>query len=179
MLWTIMNIFGGVPGRCAITVFQSLMSALASIPGFKYGKLLGLDYRIKNALRQKRFDRVARLANELLEIAREYPDDWSFGNAIHKGHLALGWVRLHEGEIEAAKHQFLEAGKTVGSPQLKSFGPNMALAAELLRRGESESVLEYLKLCRKFWEMGDKHLDYWQWQIQSGQEPDFGANLRY
>jgi hypothetical protein len=143
MLWKIINSFGGVPGRCLITVFQSLMSTLASVPGFKYGKLLGLEYQIKNALRRKRYDRVAFLANQLLEIAREYPDDWSFGNAIHKGHLALGWVRLHEGKIEAAKHHLLEAGKTGGSPQLNSFGPNMALAAELLRRGERESVLEY------------------------------------
>ena len=179
VLEKILKSFGGMPGKLLTVVFRSFMSMLATIPGLKYGKLIGLEYRIDKALRRKQFDHAKCLANELLEIAREYPDDWSCGNAIHKGHLALGWVSLHEGEIEAANRQLLEAGKTLGSPQLKSFGPNMALAAELLRRGEKNSVLEYLSLCREFWEMGVEHLDYWQRQIQSGLEPDFGPNLRY
>jgi hypothetical protein len=179
MLSKIVTSFGGVPGRFLLSVHRWLFSVLASIPGFKYGKLLGLDYRVQNALRRQQFDRAAGLANALLEVAREYPDDWNYGNAVHKGHLALGWVRLQEGDIEGAKHRLLEAGRTVGSAQLNTFGPNMSLAAELLRRGESEAVLEYLRLCREFWEMGNKQLDYWQWQIRSGQEPDFGANLRY
>lgn len=42
----------------------------------------------------------------------------------------------------------------VGSPQLKSFGPSMGLAKELVRDGEKEAVIEYLKLCAQFWESG-------------------------
>jgi len=45
---------------------------------------------------------------------------------------------LKEGKVEDAKHYLLEAGKTPGSPQLNSFGPDMSLAEEL----ESFSLLD-------------------------------------
>ena len=69
------------------------------------------------------------------------------------------------------------AGKTPGSPQLNSFGPNMMLAEALLEAGRKETVIEYLKLCGKFWKRGQ--VDKWIEVIKEGGIPKFGANLRY
>ena len=60
-------------------------------------------------------------------------------------------LALQAGDVEEAKRRLLAAGKTSGSPALRSFGPNMALAEKLLEKGERDVVLEYFELCKKFW----------------------------
>ena len=124
-------------------------------------------------------ERATALANEVLETANHRAGDWNTGNAIHKGNLALGLVALHAGNVAEAKSRLLAAGKTPGSPQLDSFGPNMTLAKELLQKGEKDAVLQYFELCRKFWKMDHGALDRWEAQIRAGSVPDFGANLIY
>jgi tetratricopeptide (TPR) repeat protein len=106
-------------------------------------------------------------------------DDWNHGNAIHKAHLVLGRVALQRGDVDAAKRELLEAGRTPGSPQLDSFGPNMTLARDLLLKDEKDVVLEYFAQCAKFWEMGDQNLEEWTASVKAGIVPDFGANLMY
>lgn len=78
---------------------------------------------------------------------------------------------------KTAAGYLLEAGRTPGSPQLSSFGPNMQLARELLEAGETRPVLEYFELCRKFWP--SPALDAWAAEVRAGQIPEFGANLKY
>ena len=118
-------------------------------------------------------------ANEALTIAEKYQNDWNYGNAIHKGHLILGRIALHKGDIAEAKKQLLLAGNTPGSPQLGSFGPNMILAKELLEIGEVETVLTYLDLCEKFWDFDLVKLNRWRDQVSKGESPNFGSNLIY
>ena len=60
---------------------------------------------------------------------------------------------------------------------LNSFGPNMTLAKELLKKGENEIVLEYCQLCSKFWKRD--RLKQWADVVEEGRVPDFGANLLY
>jgi len=124
-------------------------------------------------------EKAETFAHETLKIAEMYKDDWNYGNAIHKGHLTLGRVALRKGEIEEAKRQLLLAGKTPGSPQLDSFGPNMVLAQELLDKGENDVVLKYLDFCKEFWDFHSEKLRKWQEQIAKGEKPNFGANLLY
>jgi hypothetical protein len=118
-------------------------------------------------------------ANDLLAAAPEHLKDWNYGNAIHTGNTVLGRIALRQGQIKPAKEYLLKAGQTLGSPQLHSFGPNMSLAKELAEKGETDVVVEYLDLCRKFWSMGDKNLDKWTKEVRAGIAPDFGANLLY
>ena len=122
---------------------------------------------------------AAAYANEALTIAEKYETDWNYGNAIHKGHLILGRIALHNRDIAEAKKQLLLAGKTPGSPQLGSFGPNMILARELLEIGEVETVLAYLDLCEKFWDFDLVKLNRWRDQVSKGESPNFGSNLIY
>ena len=124
-------------------------------------------------------EKAEAFAHETLKVAEQYKNDWNYGNAIHKGHLTLGRVALRRGNIEEAKKQLLLAGKTPGSPQLDSFGPNMILAKELLEKGENETVLQYLELCEVFWDMHMEKLMIWEEKISKGNEPNFGTNLLY
>ncbi len=118
-----------------------------------------------------------RLAEELLDIAGRVERNWNYGNAVHDGHVVLGLLALREGRVEDAKRELRLAGETPGSPQLDTFGPNMMLARDLLRRGERVAVLLYFALCRRFWESHAGTLDRWEEDVLQGREPDFGANL--
>jgi tetratricopeptide (TPR) repeat protein len=124
-------------------------------------------------------DKAREYANALLDIAPKFSKNWNYGNAIHKGHVALGRIELRMNNLEAAKQHLLDAGSTPGSPQLDSFGPNMLLAKELLEKDEREVVLQYLEHCRTFWKMGDSYLERWEKTIKNGSVPNFGANLMY
>lgn len=123
--------------------------------------------------------RAVEYATELLLLAPSYSSNWNYGNAIHKGNLVLGRVALQLGNEERAEELLLLAGKTRGSPQLNSFGPNMTLAKELLAHGRRDSVLAFLDLCASFWVMEDDRLEVWSAQIRGGEEPKFGPNLLY
>jgi hypothetical protein len=127
-------------------------------------------------------DKAGTYASELLAAAAGDTNGgkkgWNYGNAIHDGHTVLGLVALRRDDITTARQELLEAGKTPGGPQLDSFGPNMTLASELLKKGESSVVLEYLESCRTFWKMGGKQLNSWSDAIRKNETPFFGANLR-
>ena len=118
-------------------------------------------------------------AEQLLAEARQREIDWNTGNAVHHGNLVLGRLALASGDLDEAEQRLLAAGRTPGSPQLNSFGPNMTLAKELLERGASGVVLEYLELCGDFWAPRDQRLDTWSAAVEAGEMPDFGANLSY
>ncbi len=115
----------------------------------------------------------------MLTLAQKFQKDWNYGNAIQDGNLVLGRIALKEGKVDEARQRLLEAGKSRGSPQMNSFGPNMSLARDLLEKGERETVLQYFDLCRKFWEMGQSKLDRWTEDVKADRMPEFGANLVY
>ena len=115
----------------------------------------------------------------VLTIAEKNRNDWNYGNAIHRANIALGRLALREGNIEQAKRYLIEAGKTPGSPQLNSFGPSMLLAQELLEKGESAIVVEYIDLCSQFWNPLFGMGSTWKKLIAEGKRPNFAANLLY
>jgi hypothetical protein len=123
--------------------------------------------------------KAALLSNNLLKQAESWKDDWNYGNAIHVANLVLGRIALVNNEPDKARVYLLNAGRTPGSPQLNSFGPNMLLASEMLKIGESKAVLEYFDLCAKFWDPKHSLLEVWKADIKNGNTPDFGANLLY
>jgi len=96
---------------------------------------------------------------------------------VHHAQVILGRIALIEGNLAEAKSRLLLAGQTSGSPALKSFGPNMSLAKELLEKGEREAVLKYFEECAGFWK--DAKLDQWTAKVKAGDMPQFGANLVY
>jgi hypothetical protein len=118
-------------------------------------------------------------ANQLLALAPQYPKDWNYGNAVYYGHTVLGRVELAQGNTALAENHLLQSAQTPGSPQLDSFGPNTSLAKDLLEKGDAAPVLQYFALIQNFWKMSRGKPAEWSAQVQSGQIPDFGANLLY
>lgn len=121
-------------------------------------------------------DKARTYAEAMLD---DIPDGWNRGNRIHYGNLVLGRIALSGGDLGGAGQRLLAAGRTPGSPQLNSFGPDMALAKALLERGERQTVLRYLELCLDFWEMGQDRLRNWIALIEAGRTPDFSRHLRF
>jgi hypothetical protein len=136
---------------------------------------------IEDAFKVGNWNTSKALAEEYLQLATHLKNNWNYGNAIHHGNIILGRIMLRDGKIKEAKEYLLKAGKTPGSPQIRSFGPNMSLANELLEHHESSVVLEYLDLSRNFWWFPFRmfSLPKWKKQIKLGQIPDFKANLVY
>lgn len=144
----------------------------------EWGKDALLSDLARTAFAADQLTKARKYAEITLEVA---PSDGDYGNRIHHGNLVLGRIALREDNIDEAKTRLIAAGKTPGSPQLDSFGPKMALAKELLERGERAIVLEYFRLCSKFWASEDAkdQLDKWTVLVNGGRIPDFGANLDY
>jgi hypothetical protein len=168
---------------------EQLRNAKESLETDEVGRVEAILSRIhtlpalaKSAFAACEYEHAANYASELLslsnstELSEFVRND---GNAVHYGHLVLGRVALEMGNVDEAKRHLLASGRTHGSPTLSSFGPNMCLARDLLKRGERDVVLEYLQLCLEFWAHGAEKLSNWTKQIESGDTPDFGANLAY
>src|SRR6266446_5591722 len=117
--------------------------------------------------------KAVRYAKEHLRRAMKFRADWNHGNAVHYAHSALGRVALRAKRMGEAKRHLIASAKTKGSPQLNSFGPNQDLAAELLERGETTTVIRYLELCRAFWAMGQPQIDAWTKSILETGKTDF------
>jgi len=142
-------------------------------------RVLGLPCVAESNFRRGNLDRASSRAIELLRLAKAEPNDWNCGNAIHKGHLMLGRVALARGELDLAGAELIASARVPGSPQLGSFGPNMQLALGLLQAGRNAPVLEFFRLCDKFWEMGRPQLRTWSADVENGRLPMFGGNLLY
>ncbi len=179
----------------SVTLGTALYQEWARLRPAPNQKLAQLEQGVVNATLLKRFLALPDLskasyaagdmtkaliyANEVLSLAAAHASAWPQGEAIHHGNIIAGRVALQRGDIVAARNYLLAAGRTKGSPSLHTFGPNMALAAELLAKGEDDVVVQYLAECKQFWKMGDASLSKWTHLIQQGKTPDFGPNLLY
>jgi hypothetical protein len=132
----------------------------------------------KAAFAASEWERAANYAHEALEAATHGVFPWT-GDAIHQGNIVLGRLALRKADIESAKRYLLAAGKTPGSSSLDSLGPNMALARDLLERGERDAVVTYLEECGQFWGGNRGKLAEWVALVKAGLQPDFGRNVDY
>ena len=138
---------------------------------------LALGDAAKAAVWSGHVGEARQYAEELKALTPNYKGNWNYGNAIHDYNLVLGSIALGSGDVNGSKRFLFAAGRTPGSPQLDSFGPNMSLAKALLIVGERQTVIEYFDLCREFWPR--EELLTWKKEVEAGNIPDFGANLVY
>jgi hypothetical protein len=178
--WQVRPEWKGMEAHATNRYFQA-MQALTSATN-DYVRFLSLNEAAKMSLAVGRTADARQFANDLLLLDDKYSRgdvEKSDGGAVYTAHTVLGTIALDEGRIEEAKRHLLAAGKTKGSPALCSFGPGMSLAKELLEKGDPETVLAYLDLCRKFWSSDGGKLDEWTKEINAGRIPEFGGNLLY
>jgi hypothetical protein len=117
-------------------------------------------------------------ARELLQDASKVPAWQGQGRYAYVSNEVLGRVALRKGDVASAKEFLLASGQSAGDPVLKSFGPNLLLAWELLQIGERDTVLRFLDECKEgFWKFRAREIQTWQDVIQQGKTPDFGFNL--
>jgi hypothetical protein len=136
------------------------------------GHFYGLDDQMNAAYQTGDLAKARSLADEYLRLADRYPCDWNYGNALHDANAMLGLVSLKSGDPDTAASYLLKAGKTPGSPQLDSFGPDMGLANGLLQAGKIDAVKTYLHEIRSFWTMDYGAIDAWTAAIDRGERPD-------
>jgi RNA polymerase sigma factor (sigma-70 family) len=166
----------GSSNQPAVKALEQMERAQANTTG-EMEKFENLNQLTQMAFDAGEGEKARTYATALLQQASEQQTGWNYGDAIYRGNAILGRLALRGGNLEEAKQYLLAAARTTGSPVLNSFGPNMALAKELLQQGEKDTVLEYFKLCGKFWQ-NDK-IAAWTEQVNQGSIPDFGANLVY
>lgn len=138
-----------------------------------------LGVAAKEAFKAGDYREAGDYARQLEALTPKFRSNWNYGNAIQDYHLVLGRLAVRDGKIGEAKTYLLAAGAGPGSPQMDTFGPNLSLAKDLLGQGETEVVLQYFEMCRRFWKMHRSRLDQWKAEVEAGKTPDFGANLLY
>lgn len=144
---------------------------------------LKLPIAARRALEAGQNEKAKSYAEEALTYIANHPKlrPASTGQVAFDCNLVLGRLSLLHDDIPQAESYLLLSGTTFGSPALDTFGPNMSLARELLKRSRSEAVLKYFEQCKAFWHTEDEkgRLDHWSAEVQAGRIPVFGMNLFY
>ena len=124
------------------------------------------------------YDAARDWANKALAAVEQLKPRNQHGESVHDGNAVLGRLALREGDVEGAKSYLMAASKTIGSPTLNTFGPNLLLAEELSKAGHKETVVKYLEACQRFWVSREAQLIDWIRILKEGDTPDFANNLR-
>lgn len=124
-------------------------------------------------------DEARQYADELFSLLPQFTDNSNYGVAVQDANVVRGRIALLEGRTDEAKQCLINSVQCPGPVIMPTFGPNMSLAKDLLESGETDVVLKYFELCRKFWKMENGRLDKWSREVRAGRVPDFGGNLVY
>lgn len=116
-------------------------------------------------------------ADIMLSLAVELSVNDSYGAFVHVGNIIHGQIAIMENDIGLAEKHLIKAGKTPGSWTLSRHGPDTSLANKLLTIGKKETVLIYLKLCKKFCKGKQNDIDKWVESINNGRHPDWTYNF--
>lgn len=118
------------------------------------------------------FISAKKLAVEYLTLADSYKNNWNYGNAIHDANRILGLISYQSGKYDEAALYLSHAGKSSGSPQLDTFGPELDLANLLLKKGKTVEVKSYLLGIQDFWEMDNGVVKEWIDAIDRDELPE-------
>lgn len=134
-----------------------------------------LDDALPAAYKAGDLAKVKTLTAEDLSLAAIYRCNWNYGNAVHDANRYLGLVSLKEGDVDQAAAYLVEAGKSTGSPQLDTFGPDLDLANALVQAGKTDAVKTYLAEVKTFWTMDNGQITRWTAEINQGKKPDLSG----
>lgn len=104
----------------------------------------------KTAFQIRDLNKAHVTASEAVRLADLTQQVQPEGDAIHQAHTILRLVATNTGDLEKAKALLKQSASISPSPALRTFGPSMRLANELLALGECESVISYLNQCSEF-----------------------------
>ncbi|WP_437592902.1 tetratricopeptide repeat protein [Sorangium sp. So ce1000] len=150
--------------EAALTLERCSLEALGILMDIAEAAIMSEDYQ-----------RATEAAERILVDAEDHADSFQYGNAVHLVHIALGKVALSRGEPAIAAAHLRAASEVRGSPQLKTFGPDLELASQLLAIGQRDAVTYYIDSCKRFWDSGASLLEKWTLAIGRGETPDFST----
>lgn len=150
-----------------------------------YEKSAVMARAAKAALEAGQNTKAQSYASDVLKMVQDAgawkPGDPNYArrDAIFYGNLVMGRLALLRGDIESAKTFLLRSGQIGqhGSGTFDSFGPNMSLARELLKKSEDATVLQFLEECRQFWADDAGRIDSWEASIRNHKMPNFNEML--
>ena len=124
-------------------------------------------------------DAATRAADELITEGQDPDSSLQRGDTLHHGYLIRGRVALRREDLAKARASLREAGRVPSSTMLETYGPNTTLAREMLDRGESAVVLQFLRECEGLWTGPRSQIARWVDQLSHGETPDLTSNLSY
>jgi hypothetical protein len=139
-------------------------------------QILELQSLIHLALMAENPNSVIRYSEGCLVIASDWYSrepramEEAWNSAVFLSHQALGQAALWSGKIESAERHLIESISFSRPPdEVRSFGPSMSLARNLLAVGRREVVSSYLRACGRFWDPAT--LKIWADEIEVGNMP--------
>jgi len=138
----------------------------------KLNRFYELDSLINKYYQKGDFIKAKKLTLEYLALAEHYKNNWNYGNAIHDANRMLGLMSYQKGEYDEAVLYLSKAGKSTGSPQLNTFGPELDLANLLLKQGKATEVKSYLLGIQTFWKMDNGIVEEWIEAIDTNEKPE-------
>jgi thiol-disulfide isomerase/thioredoxin len=138
-----------------------------------------LEYMVEFHFEHGEEVRAGQEAEEMLEKAPDLYSESTRRYALHIAQTVLGRIALREGRVAEARDRLISAGKLQGTDAtvIDAVGPRWTLGGDLLARGETDAVLEYIAMIRPFWKSGKGRLDDWENSIRAGDRPDFAAKI--
>lgn len=114
-------------------------------------------------------------ARSLLQIIKQNKEKVEYSFGAHDSHQTLGRIALLKNDLKTAKEELIKSIEVSLDPALKTVGPKMILAQELLEKGEKEIVLKYLDRIQKFWKAqgAQEEINRWKTEIKEGKIPKF------
>lgn len=167
-------------GQTVLNRLEHEESTLSSIGGNTLPDLLRhfqlFQALIRAALLAENYVAVARHAERALSTVNTWRSkdpvtfEEAWNSVVFVAHQAIGHAELALGHIELAEHHLLESLSFSSAPgEVRSFGPSMALAQQLLALGRTDAVIRYLEACDRFW--NKEVLGGWIREISSGGMP--------
>jgi hypothetical protein len=108
------------------------------------------------------------------QLAKVYLQS-SHRGAVQRANTLLGRVALMSDDVASGKQYLLDSAKPEAARDVSVSGPTMVLARELLEKGESDVVIQYLENCILIWPRGEPTLQNWIGDIRRGKTPNFGS----
>jgi hypothetical protein len=91
-------------------------------------------------------------AAELLRRADAADDsDWPPGDLRQMAHALLGFISLGRDDLDEAEAELRRSAEVGDTPVLGSFGPDLGLLWELLRRGRADAAVYFAQRYGEFW----------------------------
>jgi hypothetical protein len=102
-------------------------------------------------LRSGDYAGAEQAAAELLQRADVAESDWPPGDLRQMAHALLGFIALSRGDLDEAEAALRRSAEVGDTPVLGSFGPDLGLLWELLRRGRADGAIYFAQQYGEFW----------------------------